>query len=99
MSYGNCTSMQFTCKRSYPSLSDSVSCATSYKASSYEEIASVLLLHYLLSFSLFVNNQTKEGTESQVLLARSFVHAAVPTSQIVSCWFALPYHAHFKAEF
>ncbi|KRZ10753.1 hypothetical protein T11_7609 [Trichinella zimbabwensis] len=77
MFYGNCLSVQSTCKRSYPSLLDSVSCATSY-----EPIASVHLLHYRLSFSLCINNQTKKGKESHVVLTCSFVHAAVPTFQI-----------------
>ncbi|KRX13187.1 hypothetical protein T07_4307 [Trichinella nelsoni] len=44
---------QFTRKRSYPSLLDSVSCATSYGAPSMR-IAIIYLPHHRLSLTLFI---------------------------------------------
>ncbi|KRZ11532.1 hypothetical protein T11_7737 [Trichinella zimbabwensis] len=69
-------------KRSYPSLSDFVSCATVYGAPP-TPVAIIHLPHLNLSLILLINNQWQKLMESHVVLACFFVHAAVPTIQMV----------------
>ncbi|KRZ92289.1 hypothetical protein T08_2931 [Trichinella sp. T8] len=62
--------------RSYPSLLDTVSCATSYEAH-FTRIVIIYLLHHRLGFTLFIDDQL------WCVLSCSFCHAVVPTFHIV----------------
>ncbi|KRY60591.1 hypothetical protein T03_14522 [Trichinella britovi] len=66
----------------YPSLLNSVSCATSYGAPSMR-IAIIYLPHHRLNLTLFIKDEFQKLIKPQVVLSCSFVHAAVPTFQMV----------------
>ncbi|XP_003382003.1 conserved hypothetical protein [Trichinella spiralis] len=71
---------QFTRKRSYPSLLDSVSCATSYGAPSMR-IAIIYLPHHRLSLTLLIKDQFQAGRPAEAQLGKSGRNNPAP-----GCW-------------
>ncbi|KRY56562.1 hypothetical protein T03_7724 [Trichinella britovi] len=82
----NCTR---TARRSYPSLLDSVSCATSYGAPS---------LHHSFSFTLFTNDPVEETNRIPGRAFVLFCSCECATNLPDSCWSVQPHYGHFKAE-
>ncbi|KRX39037.1 hypothetical protein T05_14950, partial [Trichinella murrelli] len=75
--------------RSYPSLLDSVSCATSYGAPS---------LHHSFSFTLFTNDPVEETNRIPGRAFVLFCSCECATNLLDSCWSVQPHYGHFKAE-